>query len=308
MGLSERQMAHGLGISRPTVAAYVRRAQAVGLSWPLPTRLDEAALERRLFPAPPPQRAAPHPLPDGSTGHQELKRKGVPLFLLWQEDKAATPEGCQYSWCCQAYRAWAAKLDLVRRQTHRAGAKLFVDSAGQGVPVVNRHSGAGHEAAICVAVLGASTSPYAEATWPQSLPDWIGSPGRTLAALGGVPAIVVPDHLKAAVLPAHRDAPARNRTSADLARHYGFAVLPARAAKPRDKAKVAVGVHVVARWLLARLRPHTCCALAEGNAALQPLLPALHARPLKQLPGSRQERFASLARPALRPLPLQPSA
>src|SRR5262249_5960890 len=119
IGLSERKIAHGLGISRPTVAEYVRRAQAAGLSWPLPTSLDEAAIERLLFPAPPPPRAAPHPLPDWSTVHQELKRQGVTLCLLWQAYKAATPEGCQYRGCCQASRAWAAKLDLVMRQTHR---------------------------------------------------------------------------------------------------------------------------------------------------------------------------------------------
>jgi transposase len=306
IGLSERKIAHGLGISRPTVAEYVRRAQAAGLSWPLPTLLDEAALEQLLFPALPPQRAAPYPIPDWSTVHQELKRKGVTLFLLWQEYKAVTPDGFQYSWFCQAYRAWAAKLDLVMRQTHRAGEKLFVDYAGQSVPVVNRHSGEVHEAAIFVAVLGASNYTYAEATWTQSLPDWIGSHVRTFAALGGVPDIVVPDNLKAAVTHAHRYEPELNRTYADLARHYGFAVIPARAAKPRDKAKVEVGVQVVERWLLARLRHHTFFSLAEVNTALQPLLPALNARPFKKLPGSRQELFASLDRPALRPLPPQP--
>jgi transposase len=192
IGLSERKIAHGLGSSRPTVAAYVRRAQAAGLSWPLPTLLDEAALEQLFFPALPPRRAAPHPIPDGSTVHQELKRKGVTLFLLWQEDKAVTPDGFQYSWFCQAYRAWAAKLDLVMRQTHRAGEKLFVDYAGQSSPVVNRHSGEVHEAAMFVAVLGAANSTYAEATWTQSLPDWIGSHVRTLAALGGVPESIAP--------------------------------------------------------------------------------------------------------------------
>jgi transposase len=254
----------------------------------------------------PPQRAAPYPIPDWSTVHQALQRKGVTLFLLWQEYQTVTPDGFQYSWLCQAYRAWAAKLDLVMRQTHRAGEKLFVDYAGQRGPVVNRHSGEGHEAAIFVAVLGASNYTYAEATWTQSLPDGIGSHVRPFAARGGVPDIGVPDNLKAAVPHAHRYEPELKRTYADLARPYGFAVIPARAAKPRDKAKVEVGGQVVERWLLARRRHHTFFSLAEGNTALQPLLPALNARPFKKLPGSRQERFASLDRPALRPLPPQP--
>ena len=305
-GLSDRKIAHSLGISRPAVAEYVRRAQAAGLSWPLPATYDEGTLEQMLFPSVPARTLAPHLVPDWATVHTELKRKGVTLFLLWQEYKATTPEGLQYSWFCQTYRAWAHKLDLVMRQTHRAGEKLFVDYTGQGIPVVNRHSGEVHEAAIFVAVLGASNYTYAEATWTQSLPDWISSHIRTFAALGGVPEIVVPDNLKAAVTRAHRYEPELNRTYADLAQHYGFAVIPARAAKPRDKAKVEVGVQVVERWILARLRHHTFFALAEVNAALAPLLATLNARPFKKLPGSRQELLDTLDRPALRPLPVQP--
>jgi transposase len=192
------------------------------------------------------------------------------------------------------------------RQSHRAGEKLFVDYAGQGIPVVHPHSGEVHEVAIFVAVLGASNYTYAEATWTQSLPDWIGSHVRTFAALGGVPEVVVPDNLKAAVTRAHRYEPEINRTYAALAQHYGFAIIPARAAKPRDKAKVEVGVQVVERWLLARLRHHTFFSLAEVNAALHPLVPALNAHPFKKLPGSRQHLFETIDRPALRPLPGQP--
>src|SRR5499426_1654665 len=304
-GLSDRKIAHSLGISRPAVAEYVRRAQAAGLSWPLPEPYDEGTLERLLFPTVSARAPAPHLVPDWATVHQELKRKGVTLFLLWQEYKAATPDGLQYSWFCHTYRGWASKLDLVMRQTHRAGEKLFVDYAGQSIPVVNRHSGEVHEAAIFVAVLGASNYTYAEATWTQSLPDWIGSHVRTFTAFGGGPEIVVPDNLKAAVIRAHRYEPEINRTYAALAQHYGFAIIPARAAKPRDKAKVEVGVQVVERWMLARLRHHTFFSLAEVNTALTPLLLTLNARPFKKLPGSRQQLFEALDRPALHPLPAQ---
>jgi len=230
------------------------------------------------------------------------------LFLLWQEYKAATPEGCPYSWFCQGYRAWVSTRDLVMRQHHRAGEKLFVDYAGQSVPVVHGHRGEVHAATICIAVLGPSSSTYAEATWTQSLPDWIGSHVRALAAIGGVPEMVVPDNLKAAVTRAHRYEPELNRTSAALAQYYGFAVIPARAAKPRDKAKVEVGVQGVERGMLARLRHHTFFALAEVHAAIAALLPALHTRPFQKLPGSRQSLLESLDRPALRPLPARPYA
>jgi transposase len=306
VGLSDRQIARSLGLSRPTIASYVQRAQLAGLSWPLPDGLDDATLEQRLFPPPPAKGPLTLPAPDWATVHRELKRKGVTLFLLWQEYKVATPEGFQYSWFCQAYRSWASKLNLVMRQSHRAGEKLFVDYAGQSIPVVHGRTGEVHEAALFIAVLGASNYTYVEATWTQSLPDWIGSHVRTLTALGGVPDIVVPDNLKAAVTRAHRYEPALNRTYADLAHHYGFAVIPARAAKPRDKAKVEVGVQVVERWIVARLRHHTFFALAEVNAALPPLLLALNARPFKKLPGSRRSLFEILDRPALQPLPAQP--
>jgi len=305
-GLSERKIAHSCGISRPTVAEYLRRAQAAGLSWPLPEALDETTLNQLLFPARPVRQSATPLVPDWSVVHQELKRKGVTLFLLWEEYKATTPDGYQYSWFCRAYHAWTGKLDLVMRQHHRAGEKLFVDYAGQGIPVVNSHTGEVHEAALFIAVLGASNYTYAEATWSQTLPDWIGSHVRTFAALGGVPEVVVPDNLKAAVHRAHRYEPELNRTYAELAHHYGVAVVPARAAKPRDKAKVEVGVQIVERWILARLRHHTFFALTEVNTAITTLLGDLNQRPFKKLPGSRQSVFEFLECPALRPLPVHP--
>lgn len=304
-GLSARKIARSLRMSRPTIAEYVRRAQAAGLSWPLPESLDDAALERLLFPSTPDTSAVTVPVPDWAEVHQELKRKGVTLLLLWQEYKAAEPEGFQYSWFCKAYREWAKKLAPVMRQRHRAGEKLFVDYAGQSIPLVNRHTGEIHDTAVFIAVLGASNYTYAEATWSQSLPDWIGSHVRTFEALGGVPEIVVPDNLKAGVNRAHRYEPELNRTYADMARHYGVAVIPARAARPRDKAKAEVGVQVVERWILARLRHQTFFELGTINLAIENLLVDLNARPFKKLPGSRQQLFASLDRPALKPLPAQ---
>jgi transposase len=305
-GLSDRKIAQSLRISRPTVAEYVRRAQATGLSWPLPVTLDETTLEQQLFATAHRTPAVRRPTPDWATVHRELKRKGVTLFLLWQEYKATTPEGLQYSQFCAAYRQWAATLDLVMRQSHQAGEKLFVDYAGQTMPVVHPLTGEVHAASIFIAVLGASNYTFAEATWSQSLPDWIGSHVRAFETLGGVPQIIVPDNLKAAVSRGHRYEPILNRTYADLAQHYGVAVVPARAARPRDKAKVEVGVQVVERWILARLRHHTFFSLTALNTAITDLRGDLNRRPFKKLPGSRQSVFESLDRPALRPLPAQP--
>jgi transposase len=307
-GLSDRKIAQSLRLSRPTVAEYVRRAHAAGLAWPLPDSLDEVTLERRLFATTHHPPATRRPLPDWATVHQERQRKGGTLFLLWEEYKATTPEGLQYSQFCAAYRQWAGTLDLIMRHSHRAGETLFVDYAGQTIPVVNPLTGELHEAAIFIAVLGASNYTFAEATWSQGLPDWIGSHIRAFEAFGGVPEVVVPDNLKAAVTRAHRYEPTLNRTYEALAQHYGIAIVPARAAKPRDKAQVEVGVQVVERWILARLRPQTFFSLPEVNTAITALLGDLNTRPFKKLPGSRASLFAALDRPALRPLPAQPYA
>jgi transposase len=193
-GMSNRQIAQTLHLSRPTIANYLRRAAKAGLGWPLPPQLTDAALEQRLFPPPPTAKARDLTSPDWQQVHRELKRKGVTQFLLWQEYLEQHPRGYQYSWFCDLYRAWRGKLDIVMRQDHRAGEKLFVDYAGHTVSIVNQHTGELREAQIFIAVLGASNYTYAEATWTQSLPDWIGSHQRTFSFLGGStrPASMIP--------------------------------------------------------------------------------------------------------------------
>lgn len=304
-GLGIRAIARCVNASPATVGDYLRRAEAAGLGWPLPTELDDTALEECLFPPAPPK-GSRRPLPDWAEVHRELKRKGVTLALLWQEYKAVHSEGLQYSWFCEQYRLWQGKLDVVMRQDHRAGEKLFVDYAGQTVPVVDRNTGEIREAQVFVAVLGASNYTYAEASWTQGLPDWIAAHVRTFGFLGGVSELVVPDNLRSGVSKAHRYEPDTNPTYQDMASHYGVAVLPARVRKARDKAKVEVGVQVVERWILACLRNHTFFSLSELNEAIRTLLDRLNDRPFKKLPDSRRQLFETLDRPALKPLPVTP--
>jgi len=306
VGHGQRQIARSCAIGKTTVAECLARFERSGLSWAQAAQLDEATLEHKLYPPPVAVPAQERAVPDWPYIHQELRRKGVTLTLLWYEYKAAHPEGYQYSWFCDQYRAWSAKLDVVMRQEHRAGEKLFVDYAGQTVEVVDRRTGEVRQAQIFVAVLGASNYTYAEATWTQQLPDWIGSHVRTFQFFGGVPELAVPDNLRSGVTKAHRYEPDLNPTYMDLASHYGVAVLPARVRKPRDKAKAEAGVLLVERWILAALRNRTFFSLQEVNREIARLLERLNARPFKKLPGSRQELFEQLDRPALRPLPEQP--
>jgi transposase len=234
-----------------------------------------------------------------------LKRKGVTLSLLWVEYRQAHPDGYGYSQFCQNYRAWAKRLKPSMRQTHRAGEKLFVDYAGQTVPVVEPQTGEIRQAQIFVTVLGASSYTYAEAHWAQDLPNWIGAHVRALAFLGGVPEVLVPDNLKAGVKSPHLYEPDLNPSYQEFATHYGLAVVPTRPRKPKDKAKVEVGVQVVERWILARLRNRTFFNLGDLNRAIRELLTDLNARPMRHLGQSRQELFAALDQPMLQALPAQ---
>lgn len=305
LGRTQRQIARSCSLGKTTVCECLARFEGCGLSWKEAGQLDEATLERRLYPPAPPLSSAARALPDWALVHRELRGKGVTLALLWHEYKVAHPEGFGYSWFCDKYRVWTGKLDVVMRQEHRAGEKLFVDYAGQTAEVVDRHTGEVRAAQIFVAVLGASNYTYAEATWTQGLPDWIGSHVRAFEFFSGTSELLVPDNLRSAVAKAHRYEPDLNPTYADLASHYGVAVLPARVRKPRDKAKAEAGVLLIERWILAALRQRTFFSLAELNQAIAELLERLNTRPFKKLPGSRRELFEQLDRPALRPLPAE---
>jgi transposase len=300
--LSHEKIARACGLSKGAVGKYVSATRALGITWPLPDGVDQARLEALLFPARQPSSRLVEP--DYFQMHQALKRKDVTLQLLWAEYVAVHGDsGYRYSQYCHRYRQWRDRQKRSLRQIHLAGDKLFIDYCGPTVPIVNRHTGEIREAQVFVSVLGASSYTYAEATYTQSLPDWIASHQRALTFYGGVPALLVPDNLKSAIDLADRYEPGINATYAEMAAHYGTAVLPARPYKPKDKAKVEVAVQVVERWILARLRHHTFFSLAELNAAIKALLPALNERPFQGRTENRRDLFETIDRPALKPLP-----
>jgi len=305
LDLSEREISKSLLVSRSTIGDYLRRFAVSGLSWPLPPELSDAGIDARLFPPKPAIPDARRPTPDWSLVNQELRRKGVTLFLLWQEYKTGQPEGFLYSWFCENYREWTGKLDAVMRQEHLAGEKCFVDYCGKTMSITDRHTGEIRQAQIFVGVMGASNYTYAEATWSQTLPDWIGSHIRMLEYFGASPEILVPDNLKSGVSKTCRYEPDTNPSYHAFANHYSIAVIPARSRKPRDKAKVEGGVLIVTRWILACLRNHTFFSLAELNTAISELLARLNQRPFKKLTGCRESVFRSVDYPAMRALPME---
>ena len=302
---SNREIAQSCKIARSTVAECVARAAAAGLTWPLPPELDDGTLAGHLYRRPGRQ-PGQHPLPDWAIIHQELKRPCVTLQLLWQEYKTAEPAGLQYSQFCVHYRQWAKTLDLCLRQEHRAGEKLFLDYAGESLWLTDPTTGERTAVALFVAVLGASNYTYAEATRAADLPAWIASHVRAFEYFGGVPAALIPDNHKSAVLHPDRYEPDLHPTYLDLATHYGTTILPTRVRRPRDKAKGETAVLVVERWIVAALRHRTFFSLAELNAAIGELLEHLNRRRFRKLPGSRRTLFETLDKPALRSLPVTP--
>jgi transposase len=303
VGLSHEQIRGALGLSKSVVTKYIGLANEQTLSWPLPAELDDDdALQARLVP--------PKPVASGKAQldydyiHKELGRNGVTLQLLWEEYAAAQGVmAYKYSRYCDLYRQWYGRQKRSMHQRHIAGEKLFIDYSGPTVDVINQATGEIRTAQIFVAVLGGSSYTYAEATWSQGLADWIASHVRTFEFMGGVTKLLIPDNLRSAITKACRYDPRPNDTYADLARHYDTAILPARPYKPQDKAKAEVGVLVVQRWILARLRHQQFFSLRELNQAIARLLPELNDRIMKQYGQSRRERFEAIDKPALRPLP-----
>lgn len=305
-GLSMRQVAAALGVSKSCVSEIAMYARDAGVDWPLASTLSDDELQARLYPPPRP-RSSTRVEPEYAALHQELKRPGVTLQLLWEEYSAGADEAAyRYSAFCDKYRAWAKRLKRSMRQVHPGGERLFVDYAGQTVPVTDPTSGEIRRAQVFVAVLGASNYTYACATWQQTAADWVGAIIAALEFIGGVPRLLVPDQPRALIANPDAYEPVTARLMQELAEHYGVAVLPARPGRPQDKAKVEVGVQVVERWILARLRHQRFFTLPELNRAIQTLLVELNQRAFKRLPGCRASAFAALDAPALKALPASP--
>ncbi len=216
LSLSFQQIADSLNISIATVSNYIKRAQEANVGWPLPAEIDETELERLLT--------------NQSSGHQSRlrtpdfpyihnERKGVTLQLLWEEYVRAQPDTAyKQTEFYELYRRWRGHLRVSLRQTHGAGERMFVDYAGQTVPVRETKTGEVHQAQIFVAVLGASNYTFVEASWTQNLFDWISSHVRAFTFFQGTTEIIVPDNLRSGVSKASLYEPELNLTYAEMAR------------------------------------------------------------------------------------------
>ncbi len=298
-----REISRSCSVSHVTARAYLKQVKDAGLTWDDVSSLEEAKLRQLVQGAHSAGLKRSRPEPDLPYIHKELKKKGVTLQLLWEEYKEQHPDGYQSSQFGDLYRKWKNTINPWMRQDHKAGDKLFVDYSGQTVPIHSQKTGKVHQAQIFVAVLGMSNYTYAEATWDQTLQSWISSHVNAFEYYGGVARLLVPDNLKSAVSKANRYDPDINPTYYEMASHYGTAILPARARKPKDKAKAEVGVQIVQRWILAALRNRTFFSLHQLNQEIGTLLEKLNEKPFKKLPGSRLSWFRADEKAVLLPLP-----
>jgi transposase len=308
LGLGQREIARACSISQGAVHNYLKKAAGAGIEWPLAEGWDEKGIEEAVF-------GKPRSIAESSKGsfpdfpalhHQLQQHPHLTVQLAWEEYREKNPEGYRYSRFCELYQRWRRKQDVVLRQEHQAGEKGFVDWAGATMPVQDPDTGGIWQAPLFVMVLGASSYTYAEATRDQQLSAWIGSHIHAFEYFGGTPRLLVPDNPRTGVSRACRYDPDLNPTYQEMAMHYGVGVVPARPYRPRDKAKVEVGVQIVQRWIVAALRHRQFFRLEDLNRAIRELLERLNQRPFRKREGSRASRFASLERSALRPLPPEP--
>ena len=304
LGRSHRETARSVGVSSGSVAGAISRANTLGLDWAAISALTDDALDERLY-GPRGGGRSDRPMPDATKLHVELRKTGVTLQLLHLEYLEQHPNGYRYTKFCAIYREWLERRGPTMRQTHEVGDKLFVDYSGKKPSIIDPQTGEVIEVELFVAVLGASNYTYVEATRTQRVHDFIGSHVRALCFFGGVPRLLVPDQLRTGVRVPCSYEPAIQRTYEELAQHYGTAVLPARAGRPRDKAKVEVGVLVAQRWVLARLRNQTFFSLAALNERIAELVEQLNDRQMRLYGESRRQLFERIERAALGPLPAE---
>ncbi len=297
-GLSIRQIATSCSMSPTTVSKVVSAAESAGLLvWPLPD-LTEVELRHRLF-GDSGASVPCKPLPDMAEVAKDLSRKGVTIQLLWEEYRRTHPDGYGYTQFCRHLREWQAGQEPTMRFEHAAGDKMFVDWAGPTV----RYGQDGCEAYLFVAVLGASNYTFANVYPNMKMQSWIRAHVDALAFFGGVPRLIVPDNARTAVAKACLYDPEVNRTYQELAEHYGTAVLPTRARRPRDKATGENAVLNAERRVLAALRNSQFPTLGQLQEAILAGTAALNERSFAKMDGSRLELFESLEKAALKPLP-----
>lgn len=304
-GVSKLSVAARTGVSRNTAKKYIQAFKDTGITFEEISELNdkeredlfgqarEKKLDPRIYDL---QKIFP-------SIDKELKRKGTTRLMLWEAYRRDYPKGFQYTQFCFYYNRWKAQVNPVMHLDHKAGDKMFVDFAGEKLSIVDKDSGAITEVEVFISILGANQLTYIEAVFTQQKEDFIAACENALHYYGGVPAAIVTDNLKAAVIKSSRYEPTINETFADFANHYSTAVLPTRAYRPRDKALVEGAVKIMYTRVYTFIRRAVYHTIEGINIAIRSALEDHNNQLLKGRHYSRRSQFKEVEKIALSPLP-----
>jgi len=293
------------GVSRNVVKKYIAIFKSLKTPWDELSRLNDKDLEALFITVPivpdPPERQKElydyFPLVE-----KRLKKPGVTLKMLWQEYSDSHIDGFQSTGFYKHYKLWKNRSHPSMHMVHKAGEKMFVDFAGKTLQVVDPQSGEIKQMQVFVAILGASQLTFVMATESQDMEDFIRCCEMALYFFGGVPVAIVPDNLKSAVTKSSRYEPRLNENFEAFAEHYGMAVLPARAYKPKDKSLVEGAVKIVYNRIYTNLQKREFTSLAQLNQAISLLLDNHNTAPFQGRTCSRMDQFIELEKHTLQPL------
>jgi len=300
MGLSQRELASSTGCSLGMVNAVLTQVKEAGVTDPM--SLETKELGSIIYP-PGERKWKGKTEPNFEYVDREMKRKGVTLFLLWEEYKMKNPEGCMYSQFCAKYRKYRKMNSVYMRKIYKAGERMLVDWAG----LTMKYYEGGREKTvyIFVAALPASSILYAEPLCDMKMENWIQGHVSAFEYFGGVPRLLVPDNAKTAAIKASRYEAELNRTYKEMANHYSCTVIPTRPRAPTDKAPVETGVQIVERRIIAKLRHSKFLSFDDLAEAFHTELETLNDQPFQKLPGNRRSVFLETEQNELMKLPPQ---
>lgn len=303
-GQSARQGAKIVGIGKTSASEYISGFKNSGLDYSCVEKLSDTDLLQAINAKKESENTRYKALSGQFTYFEkELKRTGVTLQLLWQEYQSTHAESYAYSQFCHHFYKWRKDQKVSMPMEHKAGDKLFVDYTGKKLFYTDVETGELVECEVFVAVLGASGQSYIEAVPSQTKVDWITVNQNALRYYGGVPAAIVPDCLKSAVIKADKYEPKLNETYNDFANHYNTVILPARALHPKDKSLAENFVRNAYTQIYAPLRNETFYSLEELNVALKEKLRAYNNKNFQGKDHSRQNLFDQIEKQHLKPLP-----
>lgn len=306
-GISARQGAKIVGIGKTSASEYISGFKSSSLDFSCVERLSDTDLLKAINAQKQTDNARYKVLSEQFPYFEkELKRTGVTLQLLWQEYKSTHTDSYAYSQFCHHFYKWRKDQKVSMPMEHKAGDKLFVDYTGKKLFYTDIETGEQVECEVFVAVLGASGQSYIEATPSQTKADWITVNQNALRYYGGVPAAIVPDCLKSAVIKADKYEPKLNETYKDFANHYNTVILPARALHPKDKSLAENFVRNAYSHIYAPLRNDTFYSLEELNAALKEKLRIYNNKNFQGKDHSRQNLFDQIEKQQLKTLPAEP--